>query len=113
MKLTIEEGNYLEAIIGRARNLYGSRWEQILSQDALPMPKKGFSALEDSLEEFDIHKEEKVIEQLQEKNILRVKKHEMDIEKEGSFEQKYSDQSEYFIGLNENKMEGLKQQLSL
>lgn len=111
MKLTIEESDYLERILGRAENLYGNSWKRILSKTAMPMPKKGFSQLK-AFQNLNIGEEEKIIEQLKQKNILRVRKEETDIEREGDFENKYSDKSNYFIGLNPDKLEKLRQQLA-
>lgn len=113
MKLTIAEGNYIEEVANRAKNLYGNGWERTLKRTELPMPKKGFSSLNGGFEEFDMRKEEEVIEQLKQKNIFQVRKHEVDVEREGSFEEKYSEKSEYFVGINRNKIEQLKKQLNL
>lgn len=113
MKLTIAEGNYIEEVSNRAKSLYGNGWERTLKRTELPMPKKGFSTLNGAFEEFDMKKEEEVIEQLKQKNILQVRKHEVDVEREGSFEEKYSEKSEYFVGINRNTVDQLKEQLNL
>lgn len=113
MKLTIAEGNYIEEVINRARELYGDGWERTLRRTELPMPAKGFSELNGAFEEFDTKKEEEVIEQLKLKNIFQVRKHEVDVEREGSFQDKYADSSEYFVGINRNKLDQLKEQLKI
>lgn len=113
MKLTIEEGNYLEELVKHTKELYDGRWERILEKEALPLPRRGFNEKKEKFEEFDPGKEEKVIKQLQEKNIVTVREEETRIQRQGQFQEKYGDQNNQFIGINPEKMEELKEQLDL
>jgi len=113
MKLTIEEGNYLELIVKRAKSLYGNSWERMLEKNNLPLPQQGFGETRQQFKGFDTEKEEKVLKQLQKKNIVVIRKKDVDIQKQGGFLERYADQSDMFIGLNPRKIEGLKKQLNL
>ena len=113
MKLTVEEGNYIQGLVSHARNLYGRKWERILKKTALTLPKKGLNTRTGVLEEFDAQNEEKVIKQLVQKNILEIRQEETDIQRQGSFQDRYGDGNDKFIGLRPEKLEELKDQLDL
>lgn len=111
MKLTIEEGNYLEGLFDHAKKVYGSKWERILKKKALPFPREGFNSRTDGFEEFDSGEESKVIKQLQKKNIVVLKEEKADVQKQGKFQDKYGGGGDKFIGIRPQKLEKLKQQL--
>ncbi len=113
MKLTIEEGNYLETLLKRTKKLYGNHWETMLEKTSVTLPEKGLNQREDLLPEFDPGKEEEVIEQLKKKNIVTIRKEETEIPEEGEFKEKYSDSSDMFIGINPGKLQELKKQLNI
>lgn len=113
MKLTIEEGNYLEKLFDHVENVYGGKWERILKKGALPFPREGFNARTGGFEEFDVETESKVIKQLQKKNIVVLKEEKADVQRQGDFQDKYGDGNDQFIGINPEKLEKLKEQLSI
>lgn len=113
MKLTIEEGNYLEELFNHAEKVYGSKWERILKKKALPFPSKGFNERTGGFEEFDAKKESEVIKQLQKKNIVVLTREEADVQKQGEFQEKYGDGNDQFIGIRPGKLEKLREQLSI
>ena len=113
MKLTVEEGNYIQGLVAQARNLYGKTWERILKKTALALPEKGLNTRTGVLEEFDAQKEEKVIKKLVQKNILEIRQEQTDIQRQGSFQDRYGDGNDKFIGLRPKKLEKLKDQLDL
>lgn len=113
MKLTVEEGNYIQGLVRRARDLYGAKWEKILKKKALTLPRKGLNTRTGVLEEFDLQMEEKVIKQLVQKNIVEIRQEETNIQRQGSFQDRYGDENDKFIGLTPEKLEKLKNQLDL
>lgn len=113
MKLTVEEGNYIRGLVAHAKDLYGEKWERILRKKALALPRKGLNTRTDVLEEFDPEMEEKVIKQLVKKNIVEIRQEETDVQRQGSFQDKYGDRNDKFIGLRPEKIGALKEQLDL
>lgn len=113
MKLTVEEGNYIQGLVAHAKSLYGEKWEKILRKTALTLPMKGLNTRSEILEEFDSQMEEKVIKQLVQKNIVEIRQEKTDIQRQGSFQDRYGDGNDKFIGVRPEKLKELKDQLNL
>ncbi|MFB6174607.1 MAG: hypothetical protein ABEJ87_01360 [Candidatus Nanohalobium sp.] len=113
MKLTIPEENYIEDLAKFTQDLYGNNWRSVLKKASVPLPRKGFHSRTEYFHEFDTGKEEKVIKQLQKKNIVVIRNHEIDIQGETDFHEKYSDGNNQFIGIRPEKLSELHQHLNL
>jgi hypothetical protein len=113
MKLTAEEQRYLKELLSHARGIYGRRWNKILEKKSLPLPTLGFNQKKGKFEKFDPGKEEKVIKQLQKKNIVVIREEETDIQRHGDFQDKYGDRNNKFIGIRPEKLKRLLQQLEI
>lgn len=113
VKLTIEEENFIEDLVKHAKNLYGGNWASVLKKATVPLPRKGFHERSRFFHEFDMEEEEKTIKQLQKKNIVVIRQEEVDVQNGGSFQEKYGDGNDKFIGIRPQKLRKLRHQLNL